>query len=78
MSNRTIKLIWDFKGDDSQKTAEHHTVHLKEFSKKENLILTESGVEKMNDFHFIAFLNVMETEVFKVRDALIPHRAEIV
>ena len=77
MSNRTIKLIWDFKGDDAAQVAQHHIVHLKEFSVKENLILTEVGVEQLNDFHSIAFLNVMESEVFSVRDALIPHRAEI-
>ena len=77
MENRTIKVIWDFKGDDAEQTAKHHTIHLKEFSIKEKLILSDVGVEKMNEFHFIAFLNVMESEVFKVRDALIPHRAEI-
>ena len=79
MPNRTIKLIWDFKGgDDAKQTAEHHIIHLKEFSIKENLILSEVGVEKIKDLHFIAFINVMESEVFTVRDALIPHRAEIV
>ena len=78
MSNRTIKLIWDFKGDaDAKQTAEHHIIHLKEFSLKENLILSEVGVEQINSLHFIVFLNVMESEVFTVRDALIPHRAEI-
>lgn len=77
MSDRTIKLIWDFKGDDAEQTAEHHIIHLKEFSVKEGLILDVVGVEKVNDFHFIAFLNVMESEVFTVRDALIPHRAEV-
>lgn len=78
MENRTIKLIWDFKGDDSEQTAKHHIIHLKEFSIKEKLILSDVGVEKISEFHFIAFLNVMESEVFTVRDALIPHRAEIV
>jgi len=78
MSNRTIKLIWDFKGDaDAKQTAEHHIIHLKDFSVKENLILSKVGVEKINEIHFIAFLNVMESEVFTVRDALLPHRAEI-
>ncbi len=77
MENRTIKLIWDFKGDEAEKTAEHHIIHLKEFSIKEQLILNDVGVEKISEYHFIAFLNVMESEVFTVRDALIPHRAEI-
>ncbi|MGB0887609.1 MAG: hypothetical protein ACPGSL_05775 [Vicingaceae bacterium] len=78
MENRTIKLIWDFKGDEAEKTAEHHIIHLKEFSIKEKLLLSDVGVEKISEFHFVAFLNVKESEVFTVRDALIPHRAEIV
>jgi hypothetical protein len=78
MANRTIKVIWDFKGEDAKQTADHHIIHLKEFSIKEKLILSDVGVERVNDMHFIAFLNVMESEVFTVRDALIPHRAEIV
>lgn len=77
MANRKIKLIWDFKGDDGEQTAKHHIIHLQEFSVKEKLILTEVGVEKLNESHYVAFLNVMESEVFTVRDALIPHRAEI-
>ena len=28
---RKLKLIWDFRGPVSQKTAEHHLVHLKEY-----------------------------------------------
>ena len=76
--NRTIKLIWDFKGDDAQLTAEHHIIHLEEFSIKEKLALNTVGVENISDMHFIAFMNVIESEVFTVRDALIPHRAEVV
>lgn len=78
MSNRKIKVIWDFKGDDAMQTAEHHIIHLEEFSIKENLILSEVGVEKISPLHYIAYLNVMESEVYTVRDALIPHRAEVI
>ena len=28
--SRKIKLIWDFRGEASAKTAEHHDIHLKE------------------------------------------------
>ena len=28
--SRQIKLIWDFRGEASAKTAEHHEIHLKE------------------------------------------------
>lgn len=76
--NRTIKLIWDFKGEDAQQTADHHIIHLEEFGTKENLSINKVGVETINDNHFIAFMHVIESEVFSVRDALIPHRAELV
>jgi len=29
---RKLKLIWDFRGESSEKTAEHHAIHLKEFA----------------------------------------------
>ena len=35
--NRKIKLIWDFRGQEAQKIAEHHAIHLEEFAVKENL-----------------------------------------
>ena len=76
--NRKIKLIWDFKGDDGKKTAEHHVIHLKEFDTKENLNSIDFGIETINELHSIAFMTVNESIVFKVRDALLPHRAEIV
>jgi hypothetical protein len=75
---RTIKLIWDFKGDDSEQIAKHHVIHLKEFATKESLVLNEAETISMNNSHCIAFILVKESEVFKVRDALIPHRAEVV
>lgn len=75
--DRKIKLIWDFKGDDAKQTAAHHIIHLKEFISKEKLSLDEVGVENISDIYSIAFMNVMESNVFTVRDALIPHRAEI-
>ena len=76
--SRIIKLIWDFKGDDAEQTAEHHKIHLKEFVVKEKLALNEVGIENVTKIHSIAFMNVIESDVFSVRDALIPHRAEVV
>ena len=76
--NRTIKLIWDFKGEDAEQTAKHHIIHLKEFGIKEKLTLNKVGVEMINSNHALAFMHVIESEVFAVRDALIPNRAEIV
>ncbi len=76
MENRIIKLIWDFKGEDSEETAKHHIIHLKEFSIKEKLILTDTKVNRINDNHLIAYLLVMESEVFSVRDAWVTRRAD--
>ncbi len=75
--NRNIKLIWDFNGEDGLKTAEHHVIHLKEFDIKENTNALGFGVETINPLHSIAFMIVKESIVFTVRDALLPHRAEI-
>ena len=75
---RIIKLIWDFKGSDAKQTAEHHIIHLKEFSNSQKLPLNKYGVDQVNDLHSIAYMHVYENNVFAVRDALIPHRAEVV
>ena len=76
--NRKIKLIWDFRGDDAQRTAEHHKIHLSEFADKENLELKISGIEKINEIHWTAYMLAEEKNVFAIRDLLLPHRAEIV
>lgn len=75
---RTIKLIWDFNGDDAVHFAEHHKRHLAEFANKENLLLKETGLEELSQNHAIAYLLVKESQVYTVRDALKPKRAEIV
>ncbi len=75
---RTIKLIWDFNGDDAVYFAEHHKRHLAEFASKENLLLRETGIEQVSPNHTTAYLLVKESQVYMVRDALKPKRAEIV
>jgi len=72
---KKVKLIWDFFGDDAQKTAEHHAIHLEEFCKKENFSFFESGTESSPDIT-IAFLTVEETNMILVRDTLRPKRGE--
>lgn len=75
--SRKIKLIWDFRGDVSSKTAAHHEIHLKEFIIKENILLNITGFEPVNDLHAIAFMVVEEVDLIKIRDILRPHRAEL-
>ena len=76
--NQKIKLIWDFKGNDAKKIAEHHQVHLEEFWAKEKILTLDFGVEEISNIHFIAFVIVYESQVIIIRDALLPNRAVIV
>lgn len=70
-----IKLIWDFRGVDALKTAQHHTEHLSDFGKRENIRCT-CGVDELTSMHSIAWIAVQEKDMLTVRDALIPHRGE--
>jgi hypothetical protein len=75
--SRQIKLIWDFRGQVSAKTAEHHEIHLKEYILAENLSLNITGFETLGEMHAIAFMVVTDETMIQVRDALKPHRAEL-
>lgn len=75
--SRKIKLIWDFRGPASAKTAEHHEIHLKEFIQAEKLQLNITGFEIYNEIQAIAFMVVTDENMIAVRDALKPHRGEI-
>jgi hypothetical protein len=74
---RQIKLIWDFRGEASAKTAEHHEIHLKEYINIEKLPMNITGFEIKNEMHAIAFMVVTDENMISVRDALKPHRGEI-
>ena len=74
---RKIKLIWDFRGEASAKTAEHHEMHLKEYIIIENLPINITGFEIKNELHAIAFMVVTDENMIPVRDALKPHRGEL-
>lgn len=75
--SRKIKLIWDFRGLASAKTAEHHEIHLKEYIVIEKLPLNITGFKIVNDMHATAFMVVNEENMIPVRDALKPHRGEV-
>jgi len=73
-----IKLIWDFRGGDAQKMAEHHEKHLKEFMQNRKEYAIEiTGVETVNEAYSIAFLVVGNEAMPPVRDLLRPHRGEV-
>jgi hypothetical protein len=75
--SRKIKLIWDFRGEASAKTAEHHDIHLKEYLDEKKLTLEKTGFEIINEMHAIAFIVVEEKDMIKFRDVLKPHRGEV-
>ena len=74
---RKLKLIWDFRGESSAKTAKHHEIHLKEFIISEKLSLNITGFEAINDMHAIAFMVVTDENMITIRDGLKPHRGEL-
>ncbi|HET8754268.1 MAG TPA: hypothetical protein VFM59_07890, partial [Salinimicrobium sp.] len=74
---RKIKMIWDFRGPDAARIAQHHVVHLKEYIKSQDMKLNICGVEEINPAHHIAFMVAYENEVPPVRTALKPHRGQI-
>ncbi|MFB1039289.1 MAG: hypothetical protein QMC35_02400 [Polaribacter sp.] len=76
--SRNIKLLWDFRGEDAKETAKHHTIHLKEFATLEKLAFHEIGVLEVNPMFAAAFIIVDESTMKIYRDALKPHRGEIV
>lgn len=75
--SRKIKLIWDFRGPASEKTAQHHEIHLKEYIAIEKLPIEITGFEVYNEMYTIAFMVVTDENMIQVRDALKPHRGEL-
>jgi len=74
---RKLKLIWDFRGPVSQKTAEHHLIHLKEYIEFNSLDITITGIETLSEMHSLAYLVVDESDMKPIRDALKPHRGQV-
>ena len=76
--NRKLKLIWDFKGSVSQKTAEHHCIHLKEFAVIEKLHFYEIDFTVLSEMYTIAFIIIDEVDMKTYRNSLKPHRGQLV
>jgi hypothetical protein len=75
--SRKIKLIWDFRGQDASRIAEHHEIHLKEYIAIENFPINITGFEVLNEMYALAFMVVTDENMIQVRDALKPHRGEV-
>ena len=75
--SRKIKMIWDFRGPASAKTAEHHEIHLKEYIEAEKLDIKITGFEMYDEMYAIAFIVATDDNMIMLRDALKPHRGEL-
>ena len=68
------KLVWIFSGEGALKTAEHHLIHLKEYSHREKVDVIEFGTEEQTEFIAIAFIIVARDLVDELRQSLKPHK----
>ena len=73
---KNIKLIWDFRGPDATRIAEHYRKHLGEVMSGEKRY--EIGAREVVPGHSIAYMVVPESEMRPLRDRLKPHRGEYV
>lgn len=74
---RMIKFIWDFRGPNAVKTAQHHVIHLNEFIEKESLPILIVKTELNTEMQAIAYMVVPETLMNDLRERLKPHRGEL-
>ncbi|RZM21489.1 MAG: hypothetical protein EOO88_33025, partial [Pedobacter sp.] len=54
-----------------------HEIHLKEYIAIEQLPITITGFEAINEIHAIAYMVVTDEHMIGIRDALKPHRGEL-
>lgn len=71
-----VKMIWDFRGPNAQKIAEHHKIHLDEFIQKEKLKDIETGTETISEMHHTAIMIIYPKDVDSLRSILKPHRGQ--
>ena len=72
--SKKAQLIWNFKGQDGLKTAEHHLLHLKEFAQMEAVPILKYGVNKTSPLSCEAFIVVEMEWVEKLRTQLKPNK----
>ena len=72
---KKIQLIWEFRGPDAKKTAEHHAVHLNEYVEKQDYVLKVVDSEAINDSYAVATMVILEKDMLEFRDTLKPQRA---
>ena len=76
--SQKAKLVQNFNGPDALKIAEHHLIHLKEFSELEKVIFLETGIDKVTDLAYEAFIIVEMDLVNTLRTKLKPTQGYLV
>ena len=76
--SQKAKLVWNFSGPDALKTAEHHLIHLNEFSQLENIPFLSNGTEKITEMAYVAFVFVDMKGVNTLRTKLKPNQGYLV
>jgi len=77
MENK-IRLVWDFRGADALKTAEHQLTHLVEFMIKENISCLEKSLEQISELQSICWIIIKESNLDFVKKRLKPNRGFLV
>lgn len=72
-----IKLLWDFRGPNANKIAQHHAIHLKEYIAIEKLENTTASVEVVSEIYAIAYIITNKEYLDTLRKALKPHRGQV-
>ncbi len=75
--SKKIKLLWDFRGPEAFKIAEHHCIHLREYAETEKIQVQDIATKVMSEMHCIAFMIVEEKDMQSCREALKPHRGQL-
>ena len=77
MENK-IRLVWDFKGVDALKTAEHQLTHLVEFMIKKDISYLDKSSEQISELHSICSIIIKDSDLDFVKKRLKTHRGFLV
>jgi hypothetical protein len=72
-----VKMIWEFRGEESEQFALHHAKHLEEFAIRKKIQNYSSGIESVSTSFSIAYLTVNKEEWEDVAKVLRPHKAYV-